>query len=232
MNQPLAWGGKGLGRIPRRDARSASYAATDLYDPTIEPATKIWRRPTALDQADKPECVGFGFWGMINTQPHTAEIPYAKRTSLTPHEIYRGAKRNDEWAGIHYPGSSGLGACRFLHKQGFISGYRLLPALYDVLCVLSQHGPVAIGINWPVSYFDQVNIDPGYNAAPMSFDPARGFAGGHELELHGIIAELQLVVATNSWSTSWGDDGRCYITWGELQARLAEPNADAYALIA
>lgn len=217
----------GLGRLVEFDERSRQYPARFELDPSLPLESKTWRRPGALDQGQTPECVGFSLYGALQSQPLTSLYSLEQRTEWSPLAIYRHAQKRDQWPGEDYEGTSVLGGARALRKHGIISEFQWCFGLSDVLNTLSQTGPVVIGITWLNSMFDQPNTGPGYTPDPMLVDWASGQAGGHAIELHGIDVEEGLVIGTNSWGLYWGDEGRFYLRWEDLEDLL---NADGEAL--
>jgi hypothetical protein len=219
----------GLGRIPSFDERSRDYPIRALSVGPIR--TKTWRRPLALDQGNTPQCVGYSLWGAYNTGPLTSTYSLTKRHSITPTDIYNGAQTLDEWPGTDYEGSSVLGGVKWLKANGFISEYRWCFSLDDVLTTLSNVGPVVVGTDWLTEMFNGPDPDPGRTASLANALPCLGdVAGGHAWELHGINVTEQIVIATNSWSPSWGDEGRMYVKWDDLQ-RLLDNQGEALVIL-
>lgn len=212
----------GLGRVARFDERSRDYPVNQLLTETAL-RTKTWRRPIALDQGNTPQCVGYSLWGAYNTQPQTRRYTYAQRTLYSPTDIYNGAQLLDEWAGEGYAGSSVLGGVKWMHQTGLIKEYRWCFTLDEVLLTLSNVGPVVVGTNWLAEMFNAPDPDPGRTPTPeYALWCSGSSAGGHAYELHGINIENEVVIATNSWSPGWGDEGRMYLKWDDLEMLLAD----------
>ena len=220
----------GLGRIASFDDRSLDYPVRQLLD-TTSLVSKTWRRPLALDQGNTPQCVGYSLWGAYNTQPQTRTYSYETRTKYSPTDIYRGAQLLDVWAGEDYDGSSVLGGVKWMHQMGLIKEYRWCFSLQDVLETLSTIGPVVVGTNWLSEMFDGPDPDPGRKTkARFTLNCSGNNAGGHAYELHGIDVEDELVIATNSWSPEWGDEGRMYLKWADLE-RLLDDRGEALVIL-
>jgi len=222
----------GLGRIKRFDERSRSFPVTAaLPKEAVALRDKTWRRPKALDQGETPQCVGYSLWGALNSQPLTSTYPYSVRRAFTPTEIYQGAQKNDYWAGEDYDGSSVLGGAKYLRAAGVVREYRWAFGVEDVLQALSWIGPVVVGTNWYQNMFYGPNPETGYfPEAKYSLDVAGPLAGGHAYELHGLRVKQEVVIATNSWSAGWGDNGRCYLTFEDL-GRLLTAQGEAVVLL-
>lgn len=217
---------QGLGRVVRFDERSRDYPVSELFTKSIltsDLRTKTWRRPLALDQTTTPQCVGYSLWGAYNTQPQTRRYTYDQRTQYSPTDIYNGAQLLDEWAGEEYDGSSVLGGVKWLHQMSLIKEYRWCFTLDDVLLTLSNVGPVVVGTNWLSDMFNAPDPDPGRTAsAQYALSYWGDIVGGHAYELHGIDVVNEIVIGTNSWGTGWGDEGRMYLRWEDLEALLAD----------
>lgn len=222
----------GLGRIKRFDDRSRSFPVTAALPREAEGLQdKTWRRPRAMDQGTTPQCVGYSLWGALNTQPLTSTYSYDVRRAYTPAEIYAGAQKNDYWAGEDYDGSSVLGGARFLRSAGAIREYRWAFGIEQVLQALSWVGPVVVGTDWLRNMFTAPNPETGYfPKARYALDVAGPMAGGHAYELHGLRVKQEVVIATNSWSTEWGDNGRCYLTFSDLDL-LLQAEGEAVVLL-
>lgn len=214
----------GLGRVPRFDERSRDYPIRQLVEPlpVTEPTRKVWRRPLAIDQGNTSSCTGHDAWGRLNTQKLTSLIPYDTRRKYTPFQIYDGAKTADEWPGEDYDGSSVLGAAQWLKSAGIIQEYRWAFGAPEVIGTLRKFGAVGLGTTWYNSMFDAPDPDPGRKGVPLKVDPNSGLAGGHAYEAHGDIPDKQLIVCTNSWGPEWGDEGRFYLSYSDLDLLLAD----------
>lgn len=215
----------GMGRgLINHDEESKNFRATKLLTPQQDaPKDRTWRRIGALDQGDTPECVAYTGVGMMNTLPLSRLWPYAKRIKFSEDDWYNGARKNDEWRGENYQGTSGLGLCRYLKKIGIIKEYHWCFGLTDVLMTLSWVGPVGIGINWTNDMFN-----PDANGF---IHPTGGDAGGHQIELTAINVHEGSVTVTNSWGKTWGDEGKAKMSWDDLGNRL-DNQGDAFTITA
>lgn len=200
------------------DSRSRMFGAvTSVVDSDAEPRTKTWRRfPRAFNQGRTSECVLYSGKGLLNTQPINHGNIWYKRLLLKTTPVYKLAQTLDQWPGEDYDGTSCLAGAKALQQLDWIDSYRWCFGLEDVLRTVSWYGPVQIGISWYNSMFS-TDAD-GF----LTVNPSSGLAGGHAVEIHGIDVEHEFVVITNSWGTSWGDRGRCYMRWSDLDTLLAD----------
>lgn len=209
----------GMGRaLIHHDPESRSFPVRGIITREgVERRNKTWRRAyRAYDQGSSSSCVGQTFQGILNTSPVTPQIPLTTRKEWDAYRIYKGAQDNDQWPGAEpsYYGTSALGALRFLKQHGVVQAYRWCFSLDDVLDTVSQYGPVGIGVWW---YSGMMRTD-----AKGFIHPTGSQVGGHEVEIHGINVDKEYVIITNSWGTSWGVNGRCYLSWENLGRLLAE----------
>ena len=212
----------GTGRLVQFDERSRLFPMSAALTSTSL-INRRWRRPSAYNQGTTSACVGYSTFGLVNSQPNRSFVPYGVRNAYSPMDIYRGAQEIDPWPGAEpeYYGTSVLAGMKFAASKGMISTYRWCFGIDDVLRTLSHYGPVVIGIEWYGSMNVQPNYDPErYNAVALTVDTNSGLVGGHAVELHGILTGKRLVIGTNSWGSLWGDEGRFYLNWDDLDMLL------------
>lgn len=214
----------GMGRaLIHHDPESRNYPARGvLMRPGLERRDRTWRRGLPYDQGSTSSCVGQTGKGMLNTAPFSSQVAYHQRAKYDAFGFYLGAQDNDQWPGREpdYEGTSALGLCRYWQKQGLINEYRWCFGVDDVIDTLVQHGPVGIGVWWY----------SGMMSAPGGMLTVSGRAvGGHEVELHGVRVKEELVVGTNSWGRGWGDNGRFYMRFSDLD-RLLREDGDAFTV--
>lgn len=125
---------------------------------------------------------------------------------------YHRATQMDLDLADQYPtvdcGSSGLGSCRAMRKDGLIGSYRWAFSAHGVASLL-QSGGVMLGVPWYEAWFDPDS--DGFVDQDGWQDS--GVVGGHEI----YVAELEswndrdpgqsVIRFVNSWDSSWGDAG-------------------------
>lgn len=89
--------------------------------------------------------------------------------------------------------------------------------------VLDQ-GEVIAGINWYNSF------DSPDKTGRIRIGPGATVRGGHEIVLDELDVACRLVWFTNSWSSSWGKDGRACIGWDDF-ARLLKEDGDVTVFV-
>lgn len=205
-----------LNRHIRHDERSRLYPFNTTGLSIV--SAKHERRIPVLDQGNLGSCTGNAGIGCLGTEPFfDGKIHHYTRDESGAVTLYGDATKADDYPGQYPPddtGSDGLTIAKVLTAAGEISGYTHTFTLDDALKALGVT-PVITGVTWYNSMF---------GPAPdgkLTVDAASGVAGGHEFVVDEIDAEHERVWMTNSWGTSWGVDGRAYLTfadWGTLLA--------------
>ncbi len=198
-----------------------------------------------LDQLDIGRCTGTAGVAAIYRRPFVSGVvkPWYYRPTLDgATELYSDSTRDDPFPGVFvFPpppgsgedtGSDGLTIAKVLKRRGIISGYRWAFTLLQALAQI-QDTPVITGLPWYNSMFDTTSDG---HAGHIVVRPDSGMAGGHEICADELIvpggalsaaeAESQLdriwVGGPNSWGTSWGDEGRWYLTAREWALLLSQ----------
>jgi hypothetical protein len=195
---------------PNFDPRSMGYTIQrmDCYSTNSKRASIIRRKYVWLDQGVEGACTGFGMGHVLTATPKLRK----DIDNQIAREIYYEARRQDEWDGEDYEGSSVNGACRAARLRGYIKEWRWCYTLDEVRHALSWHGPIEIGVNWYTGMFDPDHM--GYIA------PTGRIEGGHALMLAGYNADVFRL--ENSWGQEWGSNGGAYIYSKDLQKLLEE----------
>lgn len=215
-----------LGRIYRPDSRNANYPLRAAIPPGADLADNAWALPRRafLDQGQTPECTGFSAAHDLAAKPRELQV-----TDGVAHAIYAEARRDDEWPGEDYEGSSVLGASRALSKLGYRGEYRWAgeggsDAADDVSLALSSIGPVVLGTDFTAEMF---NLSDGV------WLPTGPMAGGHaylarwiavsknQQRRRGVAARPEpLVGGPNSWGLLWGNRGEWAMWLSDLRRLL------------
>ncbi len=203
-----------LGRHIHFDERSRNYRVP--VDMTLKITSKLWNRAAKpFNQGNTGSCTGNGAVGVIATQPY--KKPAIKYNEVLARKVYSRATRDDTIVGTWPPkdtGSTVLAAMKALKDLGYTTGYHWCFGLDDALRTLSSVGPVEVGVNW-YEGFDRPN-------AKGLVKIAGGVRGGHAFEILGVDVENKLVIAENSWGSSWGLKGRFSFSWKDLDRLLHE----------
>lgn len=196
--------------VPKWDPESNRFMVSQLncfaigsHRPSISRKKTIW-----LDQGREGACTGFGTAHVLSATPK----PNPKISTADAQGIYYEARRQDEWAGEDYEGSSVNGAMRAARLQKRIVSWHWCVSISEVRHALSYHGPLAIGVNWYTGMFRP-------DASGVIHVTGR-VEGGHCLMLSGYKDGMYDL--DNSWGPSWGINGGCKISEADLQRLMSE----------
>ena len=171
-----------------------------------------------LDQGQIGSCTGNAGIGALATDPLFSISPKSSKYTLNESgaiHLYSDAEMIDG-DGPFPPndnGSCGLSIAKALQAAGIISSYQHTFTLDDALKALTQY-PILVGIKW---YEGMMNPDHDGRVH------IRGqLAGGHEIVARQIDAPNKRVWFDNSWGTSWGVNGRFYLTFDDFGALLSD----------
>lgn len=201
---------KRLKRNIHHDSRSKLYA----FDTSNLKITSVVhpRHIGILDQGDVGSCTGNAGVGALATDPIFATLPTSLYYTLDEPgavKLYSDAEVIDG-TGPYPPndnGSCGLSIAKALKNANMISAYEHTFTLDDALKALTVR-PIMVGMNWYSSMF---RPDRDGRVRPIG-----SIAGGHEVVAREIDATRQRVWFDNSWGTSWGVNGRFYLTFTDL----------------
>lgn len=207
--------GKRLGRHIHWDDASRDFAIKAETSGLV--SVRHHRHVGIYDQGQVGSCTGNAGAGCLSTAPFGHR--YHEPTAL---KLYSAAESLDG-DGPYPPndnGSSGLSIAQVCKNKGLISSYSHCfnaDAVYTAL----QTGPVMLGVSW-LTGFDNPDTDGRMHYAGTS-------RGGHELESLELDVENKRIWIDNSWSSSWGVNGRAYWTWTDFAQVLAD-SGDATVL--
>lgn len=202
---PLA----GMGRLVEKDKRNLDYLIPKLEVPS-EVRRRHWWNAGVLDQGKTSQCVGYAGWGWLAGGPTT------NNPDFTPKDLYKWAREKDQWEGENYEGTSTLGLMRALKDKGFVSEYRWATDAETLVAWILAKGPVLVGTSW---YHDMFMPDIHTGFLHVSGKDE----GGHEWRITGADRDkkcpdgsLGAVRMINSWGLGWGDLGRAWISFKDL----------------
>jgi hypothetical protein len=167
---------------------------------------KKWDFPgVALNQGDKPFCVGFSGADFGINLP--IQDLFSNQTGI---DFYKKCKVLDGEPGQEN-GSSMRTLAKVLRAEGIIKGYAFAPTISIVRWWLLNRGPMPVGTVWTDSMFtpDKDNIIHVEGEA----------MGGHAYLLNEVkyingVAHFGL---QNSWGYEWGNNGGSYISMTDFQ---------------
>jgi hypothetical protein len=186
--------------------------------PTPPPAgAKLWSDAEAvLDQGQTSHCVGFGGaqWG--NTDPVDDKYTNADGDKIYYEcKVIDGEPNQEDGSTVH-----SLATC--LQNRGRLNVYAWASTTDAITQFLSTQGSVIVGTDW---YNDMFNPDANGFIAPTG-----GVAGGHCFLLDEYDPTQEAYGILNSWSSSWGKNGRAYIKIADFNT-LLQSNGEALAAV-
>lgn len=225
------------GRHVEHDPRSLDFAHPALPWSAIQ-SVNWTRRVGILDQGQLGSCTGNAATGILGTDSNgrtaTATVTIGPAGAAASHGLFTAGEHSlDEQFAValyslatildgvpgQYPpndtGSSGIGVAKALKALGLATSYSHAFSLQALASAL-QTGPVIIGIPWLNSMFSPATD------GRIRVDESSGVAGGHEIEIAAYDAATDEYWLTNSWGTSWGQQGRGYLTATDLQWLLSQ----------
>lgn len=232
------------------DFRDRMYATSLVEVPRERPLADYLRFGLpVLDQGREGACTGFGLATMVHYLLRTRALSGGaaerraerafNRVPVSPHMLYRMARRYDEWAGEDDDGSSARGAMKGWHKHGvrsieawsragdgrsdtLFTDARARDALARPLGgyyrvnhrdLVAMHAALAeVGILYATSW-----VHAGWSAVKADglVNPRldRGNEGGHAFVIVGYDGRGFWI--QNSWGPGWGRRGFCQVTYDD-----------------
>lgn len=214
-----------LGRHVHHDPKSRNFPA-----PTADAVkTVLWSDyAPILDQGNLGSCTGNALAQLLNTSKFAVpRMRVNKRHYLVEADalaLYERATVIDPYDGAYPPddtGSDGLSVTKAGMEKGYFSQYTH-PFGFDHFLGTLQLQPVIVGTNWYDDMFD--TNSKGFVSVSGSV------AGGHEYLCLGVNMASKYVTFLNSWSNTWGLNGRFRMSFPDFQ-RLLNEDGDVTAPI-
>lgn len=173
------------------------------------PRARYWHADGVLDQGFTAECIGYAGHKYLTAGP-TRNVSFP----LTPTQLYKLSQQNDEWPGDDYEGTSVRGLFKTLNKLGFVSGYSWTWDVETMMAHVLTVGPVVVGTKW----FDAMV----YPSMQGVIHPVGRDLGGHAYLIIGGNRDKGLCRVLNSWGPGWGQNGRAWISFEDMQTLLLD----------
>ncbi len=222
---------RALGRIPdppdQRDHLWRSFVPRGAVE--VPPAYMVPTDPgPVLDQGQFPHCVGYSGAAIRTTQEFLDDETLRL---FDGDDSYRRCKERDGHPGVDgtfirvfldIAQSEGVTMAADPFHRYRISSYTRLTSIQQIKESLVTDGPVQFGIQ-----LDEVFMSVGSDG--MIAAPTGKTVGGHAMAIYGYddnVAGGSFRVR-NSWSTSWGDGGWCWVPYSHFEHY---PDFDAWRL--
>lgn len=201
----------GLGRRHVPDARDLNYR---LEAPATSRMVRHWTSRGVMDQGATSQCVAYACVKWLTTSP-------VINKPVDPKGLYDEAQRLDAWQGEAYDGTSVRAGMKALKGRGLISEYRWATTAEDVISYVLASGPVVMGTTWTTG------LSQPDRRGFISFDGEN--IGGHAWLIIGASRKLGAVRMVNSWGARWGDGGRAWVSFSDLERLIADYGEAAVA---
>jgi hypothetical protein len=210
-----------LDAIPEFDPRSRRYPVSEvLTDKQRGLRSFGWDCDVWLNQGTEGAAVGYAWAHELAADPAAVKGV----TKKLARDIYKNARRVDEWAGERYSGTSVLAGAKIVRFRGYMSEYRWGFGVIDALLAIAYFGPVVLGIPW----YESMNQPRPSGLLEVSKDHQGNrhaiLATGVALRarLRGEAGPLSVVHLRNSWGKRWGVEGDCWILVDDFEALLRD----------
>lgn len=228
----------GFGRLYSPDERDKRFPMRLALDPLRQKyfphgfpdgGTRHYRMGPVLDQRATGTCVAHGWIGRILAGPVMQSV------LLSPYDLYRRIVVNDEFPENDFEatapdaelqgGTSVRAGAKVLQDLGYVTQYLWARDVADLRgWHLAGFGGVVMGVSWHTGMMEP-DAD-GYISA------TGGVEGGHCVVSSGWDdcakhrgKPVRAMRIRNSWGTSWGQRGNCWIEETEL-AKLCQDRGE------
>lgn len=197
----------GLGRLPAPDHRDQLFPMRALVPEQPQKKSRFFQSGPILDQGQTPTCVGHAWRQWLTS------APIMTKGGPDPFTIYHEAQKVDEWPGENYDGTSVRAGCKYLQDSGHVANYFWANDAATVRDFLLNRigSTVVIGSDWLENMFTP---QKGF------LDVSGAVAGGHAYVLVGYSEPRQAFRMVNSWGKSWGENGRAWIRFADLDGLI------------
>lgn len=181
------------------------------------PDFKYWVPQAPVDQGQTNSCVGYSCEGWQRCSPIRTKNPTPGLT------IYRRALQIDEFPGEQDTGTSIRAGVKALEEFGHVERYVWAYSAEEVKLWVLTTGPVIVGTNFTTGMRDV--------KGPSWFMELLGIPlGGHAYLLTGYSRTRHAFRMINSWGRNWGDKGRAWLRYGDLDS-LLRSRGDAVGIV-
>jgi len=216
------------------DFRDLMYVPTLVEVPAERPMDLyLEHEPAILDQGAEGACCGFGLAAVANFLLKT-RCDSPDPTLVSTRMLYELAKRNDEWPGENYSGSSARGAVKGWHKFGVCSE-NFWPYKFGKEDRNLSHDRLSDARNRPLGAYFRVNhkdlvaMHAAITETGILYATAMVHSGWESVKKNGLIkysaqslgGHAFAIVGydrkgfwiQNSWDDDWGKDGFAHISY-------------------
>jgi hypothetical protein len=187
---------------------------TPLPEPRITP----WHRTTvSVFNQRGSSCTAQAAVGVLTTLPFRYQFQPDRAgydSEAERHQLYLDAQGVDPWPGGEpdYEGSSSDAPYRILRDRSVIASWNHIMGEEELWEWVSFYSPASVGTVWTDDMFDPDSAGFIWPTGPE--------VGGHAYEIVFASHLRQAYRMINSWSASWGQNGRAWITRAAMASLL------------
>lgn len=200
-----------LDRLIQFDERSRNFPARELVAGKKQ-RSYTWSCPIRLNQYSEGACVGFSIAHEAAARP----VLVKGLTNQSARDLYKRAQQLDPWPGESpdYEGTSVLAGIKAAQEIRWYKEYRWCFGSEDLILSVGYKGPCVLGVNWYSDMF--FPDDDGF------IKVAGQVEGGHAILCNQVNIKGQYFGLVNSWGFNWGIEGRCRISFKDMERLLYE----------
>lgn len=205
--------GKGLGRLPSADEKDRLHLMSAVLPRRVELKTRYWTPGIVLDQGSTSQCVAYSWTQFLQTSPTRTRLSLLGTDFMF--RLYTEAKKNDEWPGEEYEGTSVRAGARILTEWNRLVEYVWAFDAETLKRFVLTRGPAVLGTDWYEEMF--------YPERHRDTLVAEGdIAGGHAWLVLGYSESRKAFRMINSWGKTWGQNGRAWVPFATMEQLVAQ----------
>jgi hypothetical protein len=211
-----------LGRVQHYDARNENYRIRDIVAQPAHPKSKYYYDNGWWgNQGNVGACTAFASTHYRDAGPVR---PSGKgKAPIDPLEMYAKIQEQDRLDGRNFSeGATSLAMAKAMKNLGWITEYRWGYTIDELITAVSTKDCVVVGTNWYENMFTPINNKSGRAVVSIGGQ----VAGGHEYLITGIDMKAELLRIKNSWGRSWGNSGRAWISFSDMQQLIEKEEGD------
>lgn len=224
-----------LDRIPSKPdpIRQVRFAMAPLVE-GLKPRSYSWGLPFTLDQGREGACVAHGDTHEAIARPvivdfdrhslpgwafRAVETKWKRGTSQQiaqafAFDLYDWARRNDEWPGENYDGTSAAAGAKGMADAKLWDEYRWAKTADEFAVWVSRNGPGCFAVNWMTGMFKPDS--GGYLNLTGIVE------GGHLILANGFSVKRDAFRLHNSWGPDWATRGEAWLRREDAVTLIAQ----------
>jgi hypothetical protein len=187
--------GRTLDQVTRYDEQSLQpqYLVGERLTP-VEPRPQFWVPGQTLDQQNEGACVPHGITQDAISSPVRVRLDDPQALAW---QGYDWTRRNDEWPGEDYSGTSVNAGMKWYRDLGLIDAWWWCRSIEDLIQAIIQIGPAVIGIPWREGMYE--------TRSDGLVEVHGRVVGGHCIHVNGYSPSYRRLGEVFRWKNSWGN---------------------------